>query len=128
MEYTLKKNDCNGACTIMTSERTIRYARKPLHVACLLLEAGNAWVFDVIDISATGIKLRCQEDDFVRSATVGRQCNLEVIISDDFLLHVKAEVVRVDGEEVALRFIHIPDKQQVPLWKVLGEHVDKLDT
>jgi c-di-GMP-binding flagellar brake protein YcgR len=112
----------------MSQKRTIRYARKPLDVACLLLEGGNAWVFDVINISATGIKLRCQEEDFARSAQVGRRCNLEVIIRDDFLLHVKAEVVRVDGEEMALRFIHIPEEQQVPLWKILGEHVDKLDT
>jgi len=112
----------------MSQKRTIRYARKPLDVACLLLEGGNAWVFDVINISATGIKLRCQEEEFAQNATVGRQCNLEVIISDDFLLHVKAEVVRVDGEEMALRFIRIPEEQQVPLWKILGEHVDKLDT
>jgi len=99
----------------MSQKRTIRYARKPLDVACLLLEGGNAWVFDVIE-------------EFAQNATVGRQCNLEVIISDDFLLHVKAEVVRVDGEEMALRFIRIPEEQQVPLWKILGEHVDKLDT
>lgn len=112
----------------MNSKRTIRYARKPLEVACLLLEGGNAWVFDVINISATGIKLRCQEEAFAQNAEVGRQCNLEVIISDDFLLHVKAEVVRIDGEEMALRFIQIPEEQQVPLWKILGEHVDKLDT
>ncbi len=112
----------------MSQKRTIRYARKPLNVACLLLEGGNAWVFDVIDISATGIKLRCQEEAFAQNTTVGRRCNLEVIIREDFLLHVQAEVVRVDGEEMALRFTRIPDEQQVPLWKVLGEHVDKLDS
>jgi hypothetical protein len=87
---------------------------------------GQSIVMEVKNISASGIlldydeshELNLKHDDF---------CVLEIILNEDFNLHVEAEVTRISDEGVALRFVKIPEEKQIPLWELLGEHVDRIE-
>jgi len=110
----------------MTIDSKIRYARKPITSSCLLVKQGRSIIMEVKNISASGIlldynergKIHLQEGDF---------CVLEIILNDEFSLHVEAEVTRLLGDSVGMRFIKIPEEKQIPLWELLGEHVDKIE-
>ncbi len=110
----------------MSLDSKIRYARKPITSTCLLLMKGESIVMEVKNISASGIlldydqctKINLKMDDF---------CVLEIILNEEFNLHVEAEVSRISEAGVALRFVKIPEEKQIPLWELLGEHVDKIE-
>ena len=105
---------------------TIRYARKPLTSSCLLVMKGKSVLMEVKNISASGILLDYDEDHEMK-LKLEDFCVLEIILNEDFNLHVEAEVTRMDEDWVALKFIKIPEEKQIPLWELLGEHVDKIE-
>ena len=104
----------------------IRYSRKPLTTSCLLLRQGRSIVMEVKNISASGILLQYDEENDIK-LRVDDFCVLEIILNNNFNLHVEADVVRVSEEEVALKLIKIPEEKQIPLWELLGEHVDRIE-
>jgi hypothetical protein len=81
---------------------------------------------EVKNISASGILLSYDENSEI-SLNLDNVCILEIILNDEFNLHVEAEVTRINDAGVALRFIKIPEEKQIPLWQLLGEHVDKIE-
>jgi len=110
----------------MSLDSKIRYARKPITSSCLLVMKGQSIVMEVKNISASGILLEYDEKHEVK-LVLNDFCVLEIILNEEFNLHVEAEVSRISDEGVALRFIKIPEEKQIPLWELLGEHVDKIE-
>ena len=110
----------------MSSNSKIRYARKPISTSCFLVIKGQSLIMEVKNISASGILLKYDENSEIR-LNMENICILEIILNDEFNLHVEAEVTRINDEGVALRFIKIPEEKQIPLWELLGEHVDKIE-
>jgi hypothetical protein len=87
---------------------------------------GQSIVMEVKNISASGILLDYDESSEI-TLNFGDFCVLEIILNEEFNLHVDAEVTRISNKGVALRFIKIPEEKQIPLWELLGEHVDKIE-
>ena len=110
----------------MNSNSKIRYARKPISTSCFLVIQGRSLVMEVKNISASGILLKYDETSKT-NLIMGNICVLEIILNDEFNLHVEAEVTRIKPEGVGLKFIKIPEEKQIPLWELLGEHVDKIE-
>ena len=110
----------------MNLDSKIRYARKPITTSCLLVMKGESVVMEVKNISASGILLD-YDDQHELKLELTNFCVLEIILNEEFNLHVEAEVSRISEEGVALRFIKIPEEKQIPLWELLGEHVDKIE-
>lgn len=81
---------------------------------------------EVKNISASGILLKYDEESNV-VLKENDFCVLEIILNESFNLNVEAETVRVSDEEVALKFIKIPEDKQIPLWELLGEYVDRIE-
>ena len=81
---------------------------------------------EVKNISASGILLE-NDEKLGLGLKLEDFCILEIILNEEFNLHVEAEVSRIYDNNVALRFIKIPEEKQIPLWKLLGEHVDKIE-
>jgi hypothetical protein len=110
----------------MNLDSKIRYARKPITSSCLLVMKGQSVVMEVKNISASGIMLEYDETHEVK-LNMKDFCVLEIILNEDFNLHVEAEVTRINEVGVALKFIKIPEEKQIPLWELLGEHVDRIE-
>ncbi|MCF6318423.1 MAG: PilZ domain-containing protein [Proteobacteria bacterium] len=110
----------------MNADSKIRYARKPITSSCLLVMKGESIVMEVKNISASGIYLDYDEQHELK-LELSDFCVLEIILNEDFNLHVEAEVTRIGDVGVALRFIKIPEEKQIPLWELLGEHVDRIE-
>ena len=110
----------------MSLDSKIRYARKPITSSCLLVMKGQSVVMEVKNISASGIMLEYDETHEVK-LNMKDFCVLEIILNEDFNLHVEAEVTRINEKGVALKFIKIPEEKQIPLWELLGEHVDRIE-
>jgi len=110
----------------MNADSKIRYARKPITSSCLLVMRGESILMEVINISASGILLEYDEQHELQ-LNISDFCVLEIILNEDFNLHVEAEVTRINELGVALKFIKIPEDKQIPLWELLGEHVDKIE-
>lgn len=110
----------------MSLDNKIRYARKPVIISCLLVLKGESMVMDVKNISASGIMLEFEEQTEI-ALKLQDYCVLEIIINDEFNLNVEAEVTRISQEGVGLKFIQIPEDKQIPLWELLGDHVDKVE-
>lgn len=110
----------------MSSDSKIRYARKPITTSCFLVIKGQSQIMEVKNISASGILLDYDDNSKI-SLKLNNFCVLEIILNEDFNLHVDAEVTRISEEGVALKFIKIPEEKQIPLWELLGEHVDKIE-
>ena len=110
----------------MSLDSKIRYARKPLTSSCLLVMKGQSVVMEVKNISASGIMLEYDESHQLK-LKLNDFCVLEIILNEEFNLHVEAEVTRISEFGVALRFIKIPEDKQIPLWELLGEHVDRIE-
>lgn len=110
----------------MNANSKIRYARKPITTSCFLVMKGQSIVMEVKNISASGILLKYDESSDI-NLEINNFCVLEIILNEEFNLHVEAEVTRISDEGVALKFIKIPEEKQIPLWELLGEHVDKIE-
>lgn len=110
----------------MSSDSKIRYARKPITSSCLLVMKGESIVMEVKNISASGILLEYDENHKFKIQK-GDFCVLEIILNEDFNLHVEAEATRINETGIALQFIKIPEEKQIPLWELLGEHVDRIE-
>lgn len=111
----------------MSLDSKIRYARKPITSSCLLVMKGQSVVMEVKNISASGILLEYDESHKLKLG-LNDFCVLEIILNEEFNLHVEAEVTRISEEiGVALKFIKIPEEKQIPLWELLGEHVDRIE-
>jgi uncharacterized membrane protein len=110
----------------MSLDSKIRYARKPITSSCLLVMKGQSVVMEVKNISASGIMLEYDESHELK-LNMKDFCVLEIILNEEFNLHVEAEVTRIREKGVALKFIKIPEEKQIPLWELLGEHVDRIE-
>lgn len=110
----------------MNVNSKIRYARKPLTSSCLLVIKGESVVMEVKNISASGILLEYDEKHELQLKLTDF-CILEIILNEEFNLNVEAEVSRISELGVALQFIKIPEEKQIPLWELLGEHVDRIE-
>ncbi len=110
----------------MNIDNTIRYARKPVTSSCLLVMRGQSIIMEVKNISASGILLQYDDNSEIK-LKLNDFCVLEIIINEEFNLNVEAEVTRISDEGAGLRFIKIPEEKQIPLWELLGEHVDKIE-
>jgi hypothetical protein len=110
----------------MSLDSKIRYARKPITSSCLLVMKGQSVVMEVKNISASGIMLEYDETHEVK-LNLKDFCVLEIILNEEFNLHVEAEVTRINEVGVGLKFIKIPEEKQIPLWELLGEHVDRIE-
>ncbi|MCF6288573.1 MAG: PilZ domain-containing protein [Proteobacteria bacterium] len=104
----------------------MRYARKPVTSSCLLVMKSQSIVMEVKNISASGIMLAYDEQTEITLKSHDF-CILEIIINYEFSLNVEAEVTRIDEDGAGLKFIKIPEDKQIPLWELLGEHVDKIE-
>jgi hypothetical protein len=87
---------------------------------------GQSVVMEVKNISASGIMLEYDESHEVK-LNLKDFCVLEIILNEEFNLHVEAEVTRFNDLGVGLKFIKIPEEKQIPLWELLGEHVDRIE-
>ena len=110
----------------MTINSRIRYARKPITCSCLLVKKDKSLIMEVKNISASGILLAYDDNNEI-VLNIGDYCVLDIIINEDFNLHVEAEARRITEEGIAFKFIKIPEEKQIPLWELLGEHVDKIE-
>lgn len=110
----------------MKTDSKIRYARKPVTSSCLLVMKGKSLIMEVKNISASGILLNYDDSTEIR-LQLHDFCVLEIILNEDFNLNVEAEVTRISYEGAGLKFIKIPEDKQIPLWELLGEHVDKIE-
>lgn len=110
----------------MNIDSKIRYSRKPITASCLLVKKGESIVMEVKNISASGILLE-NDEQLDLELKLGDFCVLEIIINEEFNLHVEAEVSRLNDQGAALKFMKIPEEKQIPLWKLLGEHVDRIE-
>lgn len=110
----------------MTIDSRIRYARKPITCTCLLVKKDKSLIMEVKNISASGILLAYDENNEI-VLKIGDYCILDIIINEEFNLNVEAEATRITEEGIAFRFIKIPEEKQIPLWELLGEHVDKIE-
>ncbi len=90
----------------MNLDSKIRYARKPITTSCLLVMKGESVVMEVKNISASGILLD-YDDQHELKLELTNFCVLEIILNEEFNLHVEAEVSRISEEGVALSLIHI---------------------
>lgn len=106
----------------------IRYARKQITASCLLIHCGRSLVASVDNISATGILLKKDVEEDLSGLVKGDACVLEVVVNQDFNFDVKAQVVRCEGDELAMHFTHIADDKQKDLWQLLGDQVHQIES
>ena len=106
-----------------TADRALngRAARLALQTAVLMSRRGDAWQTDLVDISATGVRL-------ARPARWQGQAGeiwvIDLLASRAASIHVMAEVVRVGADSIAFAFTQIPDDTQQQLWALLGRCAD----
>ena len=108
------------------NDNKIRYARKSITSSCLLAYKNFSWILEVVNISVSGIFLSTQKHNSVK-VELNDLCILEIIISEDFKLKVDAEITRISKTGIGFKFINFPMKKQIPLWELLGSHVDIIE-
>lgn len=106
------------------ADARMRHARMLRRTAVLMSRRGDVWQTDLVDISATGVRLARPES---WRGQVGDTWVLDMLIGDDLNVHVMAEVVRVTTHHVALAFARIPGDVQAGLWNLLGGYADTLE-
>ncbi len=111
-----------------TPSEGIRYARKSIDASCLLLYKGHSCVTHVKNISASGILVEPIEDECITDLELGAICILEIVVNDNFNLHVSSRVTRISDDQIALHYVSIPEEKQVALWQLLGDHVHEVET
>lgn len=102
----------------------MRHARLVRETAVLLSRRGDVWQTDLVDISATGVRLSRPNG---WHGQAGEVWVLDMLFGDSINVHLMAEVVRVDGDGIALAFSRIPEDTQPALWELLGGHADTLE-
>jgi hypothetical protein len=107
-------------------QNKIRYARKAISSSCLLNYKSKSWILEVINISVSGIFLSTANNDSVQ-VELNDLCVLEIIFSKDFKLRVDAEITRISNIGIGFKFINFPMEKQIPLWELLGSHVDYIE-
>lgn len=102
----------------------VRHARMVRQTAVLMSRRGSVWQTDLVDISATGVRLTRPDgwDGQANEVWV-----LDMLFGDDVNVHVMAEVARVTDHHVALAFARIPADVQQSLWTLLGGYADTLE-
>jgi hypothetical protein len=102
----------------------MRHARMVRRTAVLMSQRGDVWQTDLVDISATGVRLA--RPSFWHGQ-VGDVWVLDMMFGEDINVHVMAEVARVTSHDVALAFARIPGDVQQALWNLLGGYADTLE-
>lgn len=106
------------------ADARMRHARMVRRTAVLMSRRGDVWQTDLVDISATGVRL-------ARPASwhgqIGDVWVLDMLFGEDLNVHVMAEVARVTSHHVALAFARIPGDVQQALWNLLGGYADSLE-
>ncbi len=98
-----------------------RSQRMTLDAEVLLLRQGELWESEVIDISASGVRIR-RPVDF--EGKIGDQIGLELLLGKHETIGVFGSVCRIDEHEVAFEYSRIPVRSEIPLWNLLGIHAD----
>ncbi|TAN07505.1 MAG: PilZ domain-containing protein [Rhodanobacteraceae bacterium] len=102
----------------------VRHARMLRQTAVLMSRRGDVWQTDLVDISATGVRLLRPAGWQARAGDVWV---LDMLFGDKVNVHVMAEVVRVGEQFIALAFARIPEDTQQALWTLLGGCADALE-
>lgn len=105
-------------------EPHVRHARMLRQTAVLMSRRGDVWQTDLVDISATGVRLSRPAGWQARTGDVWV---LDMLFGDKVNVHVMAEVVRVGEQFIALAFARIPEDTQQALWTLLGGYADALE-
>lgn len=104
-------------------ERT-RHARMGRQTAVLMSRRGDVWQTELVDISATGVRL-AQPDGW--HGAPGDVWVLDMLFGDRINVHVMAELVRSSAGYAAFVFARIPEDVQEALWNLLGGYADSLE-
>lgn len=104
-------------------ERT-RHARMGRQTAVLMSRRGDVWQTELVDISATGVRL-AQPDGW--HGAPGDVWVLDMLFGDKINVHVMAELVRMSEGYAAFAFARIPEDVQEALWNLLGGYADTLE-
>jgi PilZ domain len=102
----------------------LRHARMGIETAVLMSRRGDVWQTDLVDISATGVRLLRPTE---WHGLAGDVWVLDMLFGDSVNVHVMAEVVRTTSQHIALAFARIPDDTQAKLWRLLGGYADSLE-
>jgi hypothetical protein len=102
----------------------VRHARIEFRTATLMSRCGDVWQTDLVDISATGVRIERPEDWRGR---IGDAWVLDMLFSESVNVHLVAEVVRITAHYIGLAFARIPEEVQEPLWNLLGGYADSLE-
>lgn len=97
-----------------------RYQRMPLEAEVLLLQRGEDWDTQGIDISATGL-LVLRPGDW-QPVEEAEYC-IELILPDD-TIPLSGRIARSDQLGIAFEFTRIPPESEAPLWRLLGAFAD----
>ncbi|MFK7955558.1 MAG: PilZ domain-containing protein [Lysobacterales bacterium] len=95
-----------------------------LRAEVVVLRQGELWDSEVLDISASGLRIRRPEG---WDGSLGEEMSIELLLVKDATISLFAKVVRYDNDVLALQFSHIPPESEIPLWTLLGEHADSLE-
>jgi hypothetical protein len=106
------------------ADARMRHARMVRRTAVLMSRKGDVWQTDLVDISATGVRL-ARPDSW--HGQLGDVWVLDMLFGEDLNVHVMAEVARVTNHHVALAFARIPGDVQNALWSLLGGYADTLE-
>ncbi len=101
-----------------------RYRRKPLEADVIILQRGEAWDSQGIDISATGM-LVLRPEGWVEEA--GVEYGLELVLADGSTIATRGIIRRSDELGVAFEFTRIPPESEAPLWRLLGAFADSTE-
>lgn len=102
----------------------MRHARMVRETAVLLSRRGDVWQTDLVDISATGVRLSRPNG---WHGQVGDVWVLDMLFGDSINVHLMAEIVRIADDSIAMAFARIPEATQPALWKLLGGYADTLE-
>ncbi|MGA9340720.1 MAG: PilZ domain-containing protein [Rhodanobacteraceae bacterium] len=101
-----------------------RYARKPLCSTVLMNRGGDSWFADTQDISATGMLV---DRPRTWAGAVGDLFVLDLLIGEDFCLHMEATVARLTSDQIGFAYARIPENKEIPLWRLLGAYADRIE-
>ena len=108
----------------MTEKKQLRYARKPITSTGLLLKDEGSWLIKIKNLSASGLFI-------ITSSTLelkqNDHCQIEMKLDENEQLIIDVVVSRVAEDGYGLKFTNLPLDKQIPLWEILGPHVDIIE-
>ncbi len=96
----------------------------PTDSAVLMCRGDESWTTELQDISATGLLVRRPESWIGQR---GDQFVLDLLFGESLNIHLEAQLMRVDEDELGFAFSHIPPEKESELWTLLGGYADTLE-